>query len=194
MKCTLVKSLECGSKIDICFGRNTNRILATHRDESESQRIRLQNKSNDNVYKHKLSYGNESSNIYGHLKQDKLNNVDTYLKSYKSRYAKKKGLKKFDCYYEKKLFSSINKLEKHMKKNNLSKNRIKGVIFLKYGLPFILLSLLPILSRAVPYRQIIRTYKIKLPDGYTITKGTHTSTVIRTRNLTYDASLRCIYL
>ncbi|KMZ96145.1 hypothetical protein PVNG_06273 [Plasmodium vivax North Korean] len=131
--CTIVKSLENGRRIGTCLGRNTNRLLAKHRDEGELERIRLRNKANDNVYKCKLSNGNESSNIYGHLKQDKLNNVDTYLKNYKSRYAKKKGLKKFDCYYEKKLFSSINKLEKHMGKNNLSKNRIKGVLFIKYG-------------------------------------------------------------
>ncbi|VUZ99824.1 Plasmodium exported protein, unknown function [Plasmodium vivax] len=193
-KCTLDKSLENRNRIDTYFGRNTNRLLAKHRDESELQRIRLQNKANGNVYKYKLSNGSESNNIYGHLKQDKLNHVDTYLKNYKSRYAKKKGLKKFDCYYEKKLFSTINKLEKHMEKNNLSKNRIKGVLFTKYGLPFILLSLLPALLYAVPFREITETREIKPTNGYTVQKNGTPYSGLRTKITTYDATLHCILL
>ncbi|SCA81702.1 Plasmodium exported protein, unknown function, partial [Plasmodium vivax] len=192
--CTLDKSLENRNRIDTYFGRNTNRLLAKHRDESELQRIRLQNKANGNVYKYKLSNGSKSNNIYGHLKQDKLNHVVTYLKNYKSRYAKKKGLKKFDCYYEKKFFSTINKLEKHMEKNNLSKNRIKGVLFTKYGLPFILLSLLPALLYAVPYRQITNRYNVKAPEGYTVKKGRETFIGLRAKITTDDASLHCIFL
>ncbi|VVA00256.1 Plasmodium exported protein, unknown function [Plasmodium vivax] len=194
MECTLVKSLEKGNIIDPFLGRYTNRLLAKHRHESELQRIGLQNKANDKAYKHKLSNGNESSNIYGHLKQNKLNNVDTYLKSYKSRYAKKKGLKKLDCYYEKKLFSTINKLEKHMEKNNLSKNRIKGVLFKKYGLPFILLSLLPALLYAVPYRQITNRYKIKAPNGVKVQGNGKNYTGLRAKITTDDKILHCILL
>ncbi|SCO70964.1 Protein of unknown function, putative, partial [Plasmodium vivax] len=191
---TIVKSLKNGSRIDTCLGRSTNRLLAKHRDESELQRIRLQNKKNDNVYKNKLANGNESDNIYGYLKQDKLNNVDTYLKNYKSRYAKKKGLKKFDCYYEKKLFSTINKLVKHMEKNNLSKNRIKGVLFTKYGLPFILLSSLPALLYAVPYMQIRRSVKITIPKGYKFTKKTSSFPGFYSKITIDDTTLHCIFL
>ncbi|CAI7721819.1 Plasmodium exported protein, unknown function [Plasmodium vivax] len=193
-KCTLVKSLEKGNIIDPFLGRYTNRLLAKHRHESELQRIRLQNKANDNVYKQKLSNGNESNNIYEHLKHDILNNVDTYLRSYKSRYSKKKGLKKFDCYYEKKLFSTINKLEKRMEKNNLSKNRIKGVLFTKYGLPFILLSSLPALIYAVPFRQIRRSVKIPKPKGYELKKdGTSYPGFYKNMSID-DATLHCILL
>ncbi|KMZ76623.1 hypothetical protein PVIIG_06352 [Plasmodium vivax India VII] len=191
---TIVKSLKNGSRIDTCLGRSTNRLLAKHRDESELQRIRLQNKKNDNVYKNKLANGNESDNIYGHLKQDKLNNVDTYLKNYKSRYAKKKGLKKFDCYYEKKLFSTINKLVKHMEKNNLSKNRIKRVLFTKYGLPFILLSLLPALLYALPYMKIESKLAYSPKDDFNVTKNGTTVQTLILRVTRDDEILHCILL
>ncbi|KNA00987.1 hypothetical protein PVNG_03094 [Plasmodium vivax North Korean] len=193
-KCTLDKYLENGNRIETCLSRNANRLLAKYGDKSEIQKIRLQNKASDSVYKYKLSNGNESSNIYGHLKQDKLNNVDTYLKNYKSRYSKKKGLKKFDCYYEKKLFSTINKLEKHMEKNKLSKNRIKGVLFTKYGLPFILLSLLPALIYALPYLKVTTDYKFTPSDSYKITKDSTTVNDIPLKITTEDTTLHCIFL
>ncbi|KMZ95014.1 hypothetical protein PVMG_05775 [Plasmodium vivax Mauritania I] len=152
----------------------------------------LQNKANNNVHKYKLANSNERNNTYEHLKQDKLNNVDTYLKSYKSRYAKKKGLKKFDCYYEKKLFSTINKLEKHMEKNNSSKNRIKRVLITKYGLPYIILSLLPILLLVVPLREIPSKVKYTPSGSFSLKKG---STKVRTLFINFnidDTTLPCI--
>ncbi|KMZ76680.1 hypothetical protein PVIIG_05720 [Plasmodium vivax India VII] len=193
-KCTLVKTLENGIRIDTCFDRKTNRLLAKHRDGSELQRIRLQDKANDKVYKHKLSNANESNNIYEHLKHDKLNNVDTYLKSYKSRYAKKKGLKKFDCYFEKILFSSINKLEKHMEKNNLSNNRIKGILFKKYGLPFLLLSLLPALLYALPHRQITKEHKLTPSNGYTFQRNSTTVQELPIKITTESKDLHCFFI
>ncbi|KMZ96130.1 hypothetical protein PVNG_06026 [Plasmodium vivax North Korean] len=192
--CTLDKYLENGNRIETCLSRNANRLLAKYGDKSEIQKIRLQNKASDSVYKYKLSNGNESSNIYGHLKQDKLNNVDTYLKNYKSRYSKKKGLKKFDCYYEKKLFSTINKLEKHMEKNKLSKNRIKGVLFTKYGLPFILLSLLPALIYALPYMKIESKLAYSPKDDFNVTKNGTTVQTLILRVTRDDEILHCILL
>ncbi|KMZ83298.1 hypothetical protein PVBG_06145 [Plasmodium vivax Brazil I] len=190
--CTIVKSLEYRSRIDTCLGRNTNRLLAKHRDESELQRIRLQNKANNNAHKYKLANGNESNNTYEHLKHDNLNNVDIYLRSYKSRYSKKKGLKKIDCYYEKKLFSTINKLEKHKGKNNSSKNRIKRVLLTKYGLPYIILSLLPILLLVVPLREIPSKVKYTPSGSFSLKKD---NAIVKTPFINFnidDTTLPCI--
>ncbi|KMZ79367.1 hypothetical protein PVIIG_05998 [Plasmodium vivax India VII] len=62
----------------------------------------------------------------------------------------KKGLKKLDCFYEQKLYNSLNKLEKLAKKKKTSKSRIISIICGKYGLPLILLSLIPLLVLSFP--------------------------------------------
>ncbi|VVA00296.1 Plasmodium exported protein, unknown function [Plasmodium vivax] len=189
------KSLESRREIDKSLDVRAYRLLAKYGDKNEFQRTILHNKASDARYNHNLRNEKGNKNTYEHLKNDKLNNVDIYLKSYKSRYAKKKGLKKFDCFYEKKLFSLINKLEKHMEKNNLSKNRIKGVLFTKYGLPFILLSLLPILSYALPYWKITTNYEYKKPDGYTLNDNNGSPVdKIPIKITTEDTSLNCILL
>ncbi|KMZ77294.1 hypothetical protein PVIIG_06523 [Plasmodium vivax India VII] len=137
------------------------RLLAKYVDKSEFQRTRLQNKANDDRYSHKLRNEKGNNLTYEHLKHDRLNSVDTYLKSYKSRYAKKKGLKGFDCYYEKKLFNSINKIEKMVEHKKLSKKNIKKLLYKKYGIPFILISLIPLLGLIIP----ILYYSNKHFDG-----------------------------
>ncbi|VUZ95552.1 Plasmodium exported protein, unknown function [Plasmodium vivax] len=151
------KSLENGRKIDKYLDVMAYRLLAKYVDKSEFQRTRLQNKANDDRYSHKLRNEKGNNLTYEHLKHDSLNSVDTYLKSYKSRYAKKKGLKGFDCYYEKKLFNSINKIEKMVEHKKLSKKNIKKLLYKKYGIPFILISLIPLLGLIIP----ILYYNIK---------------------------------
>ncbi|KMZ76587.1 hypothetical protein PVIIG_06489 [Plasmodium vivax India VII] len=76
--------------------------------------------------------------------------MESYLNSYKSRYSKKSGLKKMDCYYEKKLFSKMDKIEKIAKEKNFSKSRIRKIIYKKYGIFFFLLSLIPLFALAIP--------------------------------------------
>ncbi|VUZ99554.1 Plasmodium exported protein, unknown function [Plasmodium vivax] len=144
------KRIENGRIIDKSLYIRAYRLLAIYGDKSEFQRTRLQNKANDDRYSHKLRNEKGNNNTYEHLKHDKLNNVDTYLKSYKSRYAKKKGLKRFDCYYEKKFFNSINKIEKMVEHKNISKKNLKKLLYKKYGIPFIMISLIPLLGLIIP--------------------------------------------
>ncbi|VVA00156.1 Plasmodium exported protein, unknown function [Plasmodium vivax] len=144
------KSLENGRKIDKSLDIRAYRLLAKYSDKSEFQRSRLQNEANDDRYNHKLRNEKVNNNTYEHLKHDRLNNVDTYLKGYKSRYAKKKGLKRFDCYYEKKIFNSINKIEKMVEHKNINKKNLKKLLYKKYGIPFIMISLIPLLGLIIP--------------------------------------------
>ncbi|KMZ95052.1 hypothetical protein PVMG_05579 [Plasmodium vivax Mauritania I] len=133
---------------------------------------RIQYNSNKNRHHQILTNGGDN-NTYEILKRGKPNNMESYLNSYKSRYSKKSGLKKLDCYYEKKLFSRIDKIEKIAKQKNLSKSRIKRIIYKKYGILFFLLSLIPLFALAIPVYVIKQhpgsrlkcTYKIKHVPG-----------------------------
>ncbi|KMZ89847.1 hypothetical protein PVMG_06180 [Plasmodium vivax Mauritania I] len=118
---------------------------------------RIKYKTNVNRQHQKLINGRDN-NTYENLKTAKPNNMESYLNSYKSRYSKKSGLKKLDCYYEKKLFSRIDKIEKIAKQKNFSKSRIKKILYIKYGIPFIIISLLPLLALAIPV-YVIRLHK-----------------------------------
>ncbi|KMZ96375.1 hypothetical protein PVNG_06152 [Plasmodium vivax North Korean] len=119
---------------------------------------RIQYKTNGNRQHQKLINGRDN-NTYENLKTAKPNNMESYLNSYKSRYSKKSGLKKLDCYYEKKLFSRIDKIEKIAKQKNFGKSRIKRIIYKKYSVPLILLSLIPLFALALP------VYVIKIHKG-----------------------------
>ncbi|KMZ76685.1 hypothetical protein PVIIG_05725 [Plasmodium vivax India VII] len=90
-------------------------------------------------------------------------NIDIYMKDYKRRYAKKRGLSKLDCYCEKKVFDKINQLNEFSGKIHNDKNRYKKSFFKKYGvglilfvfIPAVLGSLLPILIVGDEMKQLI---------------------------------------
>ncbi|SCA83692.1 Protein of unknown function, putative, partial [Plasmodium vivax] len=144
------KFLENGSKRVTTFDITTHRVLAKQAYSSEVHRRKLPHNTPDDAYNYKLVNGRGNNITYERLKQDKSNNVDEFLKSYKSRYAKKKGLKKFDCYYEKKIFNSINKIEKMVQHKNLTKKHLKKLLYTKYGIPLIMISLIPLLGLIIP--------------------------------------------
>ncbi|KMZ81961.1 hypothetical protein PVIIG_03767 [Plasmodium vivax India VII] len=77
-----------------------------------------------------------SSNIHEKVKKDIANSMNAYIKKLEHGYPNKKGLKRLDCHYEKKLFNEMYKLDKiagHIKSKN---NYFKKVIFKRYGLRF----------------------------------------------------------
>ncbi|KMZ95036.1 hypothetical protein PVMG_06018 [Plasmodium vivax Mauritania I] len=125
---------------------------------------RIQYKNNDNRQHQKLINGRDN-NTYEKLKIGKPNNVEAYLNSYKSRSSKKSGLKKLDCYYEKKLFSRIDKIERIAKEKNFSKSRIKKIIYKKFGILFFLLSLTPLFALALPI-DVVKIHAPKLTCTY----------------------------
>ncbi|KMZ88824.1 hypothetical protein PVBG_05620 [Plasmodium vivax Brazil I] len=146
----LSSSLENGNKVNISVDIRTHRLLAKHEYQNEMPTRGLQNKVSYNKDNYKLEKGTRNNNTFQQLKQSGTNYVDDYLKSYKKRYSKKRGLKKLDCYYEKVLFGSFNKLKKHVEHKNSSKSKILSIICSKYGLPLILLSLLPLIALKIP--------------------------------------------
>ncbi|VUZ99472.1 Plasmodium exported protein, unknown function [Plasmodium vivax] len=74
------------------------------------------------------------------------NNLDTYMKNYKRRYKKKDGLSKLDCYCEKKVFEKLNYIYKISDEMRNNKKGFKKIILKKYGIGFIILTLIPALG------------------------------------------------
>ncbi|KMZ82388.1 hypothetical protein PVIIG_05559 [Plasmodium vivax India VII] len=142
---TVSKSLEYGSIFDISLNRRTHRVLSRYEKQNDIRNTRLQNKAPPNEDNYKIANIKENNNKYENLKQGRANHMEAYLNSFKLRHSKKSGLKKLDCYYEKKLFSSIFKIENIAKKKNISKGRIKRIVYTKYGIPLILFCLTPLL-------------------------------------------------
>ncbi|SCA83681.1 hypothetical protein PVT01_000086700 [Plasmodium vivax] len=108
-------SLASGKKLDISLDVGHHRLLAKYEEQNELMNTRIQYKNKDNRQYHKLTNGRDN-NTYEKLKTAKPNNMESYLNSYKSRYSKKSGLKKLDCYYEKKLFSRMDKKKENCKR------------------------------------------------------------------------------
>ncbi|KMZ83341.1 hypothetical protein PVBG_05737 [Plasmodium vivax Brazil I] len=86
-----------------------------------------------------------SDNIptYSEVRSKASNNFDIYMKGYKDRYIKKKGLYKLDCYYENKLFGKFNHMCDVAEKMRNDKKRWKRFIFKKYGIGLIIFALIP---------------------------------------------------
>ncbi|SCO65234.1 Plasmodium exported protein, unknown function [Plasmodium vivax] len=117
-------SLANGKKLDRTLDVGPNRLLAKYEEQNELMNTRIQYKNNGNRQHQKLINARDN-NTYEKLKEAKPNNMESYLNSYKSRYSKKSGLKKLDCYYEKKLFSRLDKIERIAKEKNFNKGRNK---------------------------------------------------------------------
>ncbi|KMZ77114.1 hypothetical protein PVIIG_05617 [Plasmodium vivax India VII] len=91
-----------------------------------------------------------TQSTYAHIKKRDFDVLDTYKKNYKSRYSKKKGLTKLDCYLEKKLFHQIDYINGVAEKWRKDKNSFKKKILKKYGIYFLLFALVPILVFIYP--------------------------------------------
>ncbi|SCA83534.1 Protein of unknown function, putative, partial [Plasmodium vivax] len=121
-----------------------NRLLATYERQRELKHTMLREKLPEKI--------NMSHNIsaYSHVKKNKSNNIDVYMKNYKRRYGKKKGLSKLDCYCENKVFSKFNNMCDIGKKLQYDENRSKKFFLKKYGIAFFLFALIPALGLIYP--------------------------------------------
>ncbi|CAG9474110.1 unnamed protein product [Plasmodium vivax] len=99
----------------------------------------------DSMGKGKKNIADDIS-ISSQLNKKGYNNVETYMKNYKRRYEKKKGLYKLDCYCEKKVFDKLNYIYTLSDKMRNDKKRFKNKIRKKYGIGLIILSLIPALG------------------------------------------------
>ncbi|VUZ99546.1 Plasmodium exported protein, unknown function [Plasmodium vivax] len=140
------KSLENKNLHGDIFNRNHHRLLSKHELHRELGYSRTNTKlSRDSISKNRKNIENDIS-ICSQLHKKGLNNLDTYMKNYKRRYAKKKGLSKLDCYCEKKVFDRINYIYTLSDKMRSDKNGFKKKILKKYGIGFIILTLIPALG------------------------------------------------
>ncbi|KMZ83287.1 hypothetical protein PVBG_06056 [Plasmodium vivax Brazil I] len=85
-----------------------------------------------------------SNPIYDRMKRGTTNNLEVYKKKYKKRYRKKNGLAKLDCYYEKKIFDIIGKVETLAENMQNNRKSFKRIIYKRLGLPLFLLVLFPL--------------------------------------------------
>ncbi|VUZ96671.1 Plasmodium exported protein, unknown function [Plasmodium vivax] len=126
------------------------RLLAKYEQLRELESTRLREKLSDrSPYTEK---SNVSNNIktYSHVKRNVSNNIDVYMKNYKRRYGKKKGLSRLDCYYENKVFRKINHICDVAEKLQYDKKRSKRFFFKKYGIGLIIFALIPALGLIFP--------------------------------------------
>ncbi|SCA81730.1 Protein of unknown function, putative, partial [Plasmodium vivax] len=144
------KYLEYRSVRDISLDMGTHRLLAKHEYQNELTTRVLQNKLSFNRDNYKLEKGNGNNNTFQRLKLGRSNNVDNYLKSYKNRYSKKKGLSKLDCYCEKKVLDKIHGLYGVRDKLRNEKKSFKNFFLKKYGICLILFALIPALGFIYP--------------------------------------------
>ncbi|VVA00183.1 Plasmodium exported protein, unknown function [Plasmodium vivax] len=179
----IIKSLENRGKLDISLDIRTHRLLAKHDYKNEFPSKRLQNEVSYNRDNYKLEKGKGNNNAFEQLKQGRSNHVDDYLKCYKNRYSKKKGLSKLDCYYEKLLFNSFNKMDKYKQQKNISIGKIKRIICTKYGLPLFLLALFPLLSFILPEIKIGEVHSNNISTCKATMKSNSTNTL---QSLTHD--------
>ncbi|KMZ76771.1 hypothetical protein PVIIG_05852 [Plasmodium vivax India VII] len=94
--------------------------------------------------------GWDQMSTYKTLKKGESSQLELYKKNYKKRYNKKKGLKKLDCYWEKKIFDKIEKVNVIAEKTQNRKMRFIKKILNKYTISLLLLALTPYLGLILP--------------------------------------------
>ncbi|VUZ95651.1 Plasmodium exported protein, unknown function [Plasmodium vivax] len=144
------KSLENIYKQDNILDIKFNRLLAKHDIKRELEYTRLREKLPDiSSYKSERDvYGNQSA--YSGVKSKAPNNIDIYMKNYKKRYMRKKGLSKLDCYCENKVFDKFNHICDIGKKMQYNEKRANKFFLKKYGIHIIIFALSPALGLIFP--------------------------------------------
>ncbi|KMZ83285.1 hypothetical protein PVBG_06054 [Plasmodium vivax Brazil I] len=118
-----------------------DRLLTNNDSKSEIGQSGLKKNLKEPKAKNKLKDIRGPSEIPEKIKKNTSNSMYTYIKKLEHEYPNKKGLKRLDCHYEKKLFGEIYELDK-IAGNMKSKNSyFKKVILKRYSLRFFIFSL-----------------------------------------------------
>ncbi|KMZ82379.1 hypothetical protein PVIIG_06293 [Plasmodium vivax India VII] len=127
-----------------------NRLLAKHELKKDSYKSYARQKDPNYGMNKNLKCEAEKKSTYSQISGGGINNFYAYMKDYKNRYAKKKGLAKWDCYYEKKVLNKINNMYE-ITDNIRNKNKLYNKkIYNKYVIRLILFGLLPFLGTIIP--------------------------------------------
>ncbi|SCA83509.1 Protein of unknown function, putative, partial [Plasmodium vivax] len=144
------KILKIKHEHDNILNINFNRLLVGGKIQTELRSTNVRQKLSDGgSYKKIIKLPDDISTFSG-LEKEESNNIDIYMKKYKERYTKKKGLSKLDCYWEKKLFDKICYIDNLAKKMKNNKKSFKKKIINKYGYTFIIISLVPFILGIFP--------------------------------------------
>ncbi|VUZ99885.1 Plasmodium exported protein, unknown function [Plasmodium vivax] len=144
------KSLENIYKNDKTLDIKFNRLLAKHELRRELEHTRLREKfPKSRLYTNEKTVSDDLF-TYSRVKRKASNNIDTYMRNYKDRYMKKKGISKLDCYYENKLFRKFCDISDIGKKMQYEKKRSKKFFYIKYCIGLIIFALIPTLGFISP--------------------------------------------
>ncbi|KMZ83203.1 hypothetical protein PVBG_06318, partial [Plasmodium vivax Brazil I] len=122
---TFSKSMENINKHHKISNTNFFRLLAKHEQHRELRDTRFREKLPDRILHENKRNVSDHISTYSEVRSKASNNFDLYMKNYKDRYIKKKGLYKLDCYYENKLFGKINHIRDIAQKMHNDKKRWK---------------------------------------------------------------------
>ncbi|SCA83631.1 Protein of unknown function, putative, partial [Plasmodium vivax] len=137
-------NLENLKNVEITSDIRFQRSLANHLPKKELDRSKVRDRiSGNNSHNHEKGTSDDLSK-YSQLKKRGLNDLDLYKNLYKHRYSKKNVLGKFDCYCEKKIFDKYDYICELAKRKKNEKKFLKKRILGRYGIPLILLALIPL--------------------------------------------------
>ncbi|KNA02388.1 hypothetical protein PVNG_01542 [Plasmodium vivax North Korean] len=132
------------------LGRNLNirfnRLLAKYMPKNDLHKTHVRQNYVDYGMNKNIKNEAEKKSTYSQVKGDSLNKLDAYKKGYNHRYSKKKGLAKFECYCEKKVFDKIEYINCLGERKKSGKKSFKKTILNKYTIRFFLFALLPFLG------------------------------------------------
>ncbi|CAG9480076.1 unnamed protein product [Plasmodium vivax] len=128
---SFVKSLDIIYNNEIKCNTLFNRSLAQHEIQRNSKYQSHRGNLYDNKMNKNMKDDENNKPTYEYLKKG-LNDLESYKKDYNRRYAKKKGLAKLDCYYEKKIFNKIDEIYELSRKVNNSKKALKKEMYKKF--------------------------------------------------------------
>ncbi|KNA02390.1 hypothetical protein PVNG_01544 [Plasmodium vivax North Korean] len=127
------------------------RSLAKHGLKEERERAKLKEKLSYDGDIKKEKFCSDVRPTYGNLRNGELNKFELYKNNYNHRYTKKKGLKKFDCYWENKIFDKFEYVNNLAEKTQISKKSFIKILLNKYTIFISLFALLPVLGIIIPY-------------------------------------------
>ncbi|CAI7719090.1 Plasmodium exported protein, unknown function [Plasmodium vivax] len=99
----------------------------------------------------------QRTEIFEQINKDRSNNMYSYRNKLKYGYANKKGLKRLDYQYEKKLFDEMDKLDKISEHMSSKNSYFKKIIWKRYRflfMIFVLIIIFGITSSAICYKYI----------------------------------------
>ncbi|KMZ94944.1 hypothetical protein PVMG_06115 [Plasmodium vivax Mauritania I] len=142
--------MKCDHMLHGTYGIWMKRLLSKTELKVELEPNYIKEDISHNYDCNELENEYEDTSIYRSLKRNNSNHMYSYRRNFKNTYAKKKGLKKLDCYCEKKIFNNIDKIHKLSKNGNYDNKSFKNIIIKKYGYKIIFSSLFSLLGLIVP--------------------------------------------